>query len=163
MPGRKPYTDLALEMQTLHAEEVAAVTAIPDVYLEDSTINLWGWVRPRLAEAIAVAVDSAMLFGTNAPATFPAGGINAVAQGIAAGATDVVDALNDAMAVVEGQGLPVTGTAADLTVRSKLRNARATTGELLLDESGVSGVTTGSVGSIYGAPIAYVPFVAAAA
>ena len=65
--GRKPYTDLALEMQTLHAEEVAAVMAIPDVYLEDSTINLWGWVRPRLAEAIAVAVDSAMLFGTNAP------------------------------------------------------------------------------------------------
>ncbi len=157
--GRKPYTDLALEMQTLHAEEVAAVTAIPDVYLEDSTINLWGWVRPRLAEAIAVAVDSAMLFGTNAPATFPAGGINAVATSIAAGATDVVDALNDAMALVEGQGLPVTGTAADLTVRSKLRNARATTGELLLDESGVSGVTTGSVGSIYGAPIAYVPFV----
>ena len=71
----------------------------------------------------------------------------------------MVDALNDAMALVEGQGLPVTGTAADLTVRSKLRNARATTGELLLDESGVSGVTTGSVGSIYGAPIAYVPFV----
>src|SRR5262245_33258608 len=64
--GRKAYTALGLETETLHAEEVAAVTAIPDQYLEDSSINLWAWVRPRLAEAIAIALDDAVLFGTDA-------------------------------------------------------------------------------------------------
>ena len=36
------------------AEEIAAVVAIPEQYLEDNTINLWNWARPKLAEAIAV-------------------------------------------------------------------------------------------------------------
>src|SRR5262245_61652397 len=51
--GRKPYTDIGLKPATLTAEEVAAVIGIPDKMVEDSSINLWGYCRPLLAEAIA--------------------------------------------------------------------------------------------------------------
>ena len=153
--GRKGWTDLALTTKTLHAEEVAAVTAIPDQYLEDTSINLWNWVRPRIAEAIAVALDSAVLFGTNAPGTFPAGGINAVAAAIAAASTDQVATVNNAMGAVESQGLPITGHAADITVRSALRGVRATTNELLL---GTMQAGDSEVPTMYGVPIAYSSF-----
>jgi HK97 family phage major capsid protein len=152
--GRKGWTDLALTTKQLHAEEVAAVTAIPDQYLEDTSINLWGWVRPRIAEAIAVALDSAVLFGTNAPATFPAGGVDAAATAIAAG-VDAVDTVNQAMAAVEGQGLNISGHAADLVVRSVLRGARATTNELLLGTQQAGDV---EIPTMYGVPIQYSSF-----
>lgn len=158
--GRKPYTDLALETQTIQAEEVAAVTAIPDQYLEDSSINLWGWVRPRVAEAIAVAIDEAILFGVNAPASFPVGGVagNAQLVAVAPAPLDAIDAVNQAMSMVEAQGLNVSGHAADLVVKGVLRGQRATTNELLLGETQVLGRT---VPSLYGAPISYTSFAVA--
>jgi HK97 family phage major capsid protein len=153
--GRKAWTDIGLTTAQLTAEEVSAVTAIPDQYLEDSSINLWNWVRPRIAEAIALALDSAVLWGTNAPATFPVGGVNAVAAAIAASAVDQVDTINKAMGAVEGQGLNVTGHAADLTVRSALRGVRATTNELLLGTQQAGDVV---IPTMYGVPIQYSSF-----
>lgn len=152
--GRKPYTALGLETQTLHAEEVAAVTAIPDVYLEDSSINLWGWVRPRLAEAIAIALDDAILFGTDAPATFPVGGVAAIALNVAPGA-DALDTVNLNMSAVEQQGLPVTGHAADLVVKGALRGVRDTNGALLM---GTTQIANQTVNTLYGVPISYTQF-----
>jgi HK97 family phage major capsid protein len=153
--GRKPWTDIALQEQSLHAEEVAAVTAIPDQYLEDSSINLWDWVRPRIAEAIGLALDAAVLWGVGAPATYPVGGLNAVAAPIAAG-VDPVDTVNLAMEAVEGQGLPVTGHAADLVVRGALRGVRAAgSGELLLGTQQAGDLV---VPTLYGVPISYASF-----
>jgi HK97 family phage major capsid protein len=152
--GRKAWTDLSLTTKSITAEEVAAVTAIPDVYLEDSSINLWGWVRPRLAEAIARALDAAVLWGTNAPATFPAGGLDAVAAPIA-WSTDAVETVNEAMAAVEAQGIDVSGHAADLVVRSALRGVRDNTGALLLGTTQAGDVTQPTM---YGVPIQYASF-----
>lgn len=152
--GRKPWTDLALQTQTLHAEEIAAITAIPDSYLEDASINLWGWVRPRIAEAIAQALDNAVLWGLGAPATYPAGGLDAVAAPVA-WTTDALETINLAMGQVEGQGLPVTAHSADLVVRGKLRGVRASTGELLL---GTAQAGAQEVPTIYGLPVAYASY-----
>lgn len=160
-PGsKKPWTDVMLAPKTVHAEEVAAITAIPDAYLEDSTINLWAWVRPRLAEAIAVAIDDAILFGVGAPTTFPTGGLvsNTFSNAITGGA-DAVDTVNLAMASVEAQGIAVSGSAADLIVKSVLRGVRDDTGALLLGEGSA---TAGQVPTLYGAPIAYNPWSSAA-
>jgi HK97 family phage major capsid protein len=156
--GRKPYTDIGLQPQVVTAEEVAAVIAIPDVYLEDNEINLWNFCRPRLAEAIGVAVDDAMLFGAAGatPPTFPNGGVAGAAQVVdPAGADDVVDAVNQAMALVEADGLAVTGHAADLVVKGRLRGVRDSTGALLLgtEQAGQTARPT-----LYGVPIAYNPF-----
>jgi HK97 family phage major capsid protein len=162
--GRKPYTDLMLENLTLKAEEVAAVTAIPDVFLEDSQINLWNWVRPRLAEAIGRALDAAVFFGTGAPGSFPNpganGGLSHVNYSgvlITAG-TDAVDAVNTAMGSVEERGLPVDGHAADLITKARFRGVRDQTGALLL---GTEQVGTIQRPTLYGVPISYQQFTSA--
>ena len=160
-PGsKKPWTDIMLEPKSVHAEEVAAITAIPDAYLEDSTINLWAWVRPRLAEAIAVAIDNAVLFGIGAPATFPSpgqGGLtnNLYSQLIGPDGLDAVDGVNQAMAFVEGQGIAVTGHAADLVTKSVLRGVRDANGALLLGTDQTEGR---QVPTMYGVPIVYQPW-----
>lgn len=157
--GRKPYTSMGLGTKTLHAEEVAAVTAIPDVYLEDLSINIWGWVRPRLAEAIAIAIDEAILFGHNNPVTFPPGGVLSptFCQNVPAG-FDAADSVNQAMSAVEAQGMLATGHCADLTVKGKLRGLRDSVGALLL---GVDQIDGQDVQTLWGAPITYTPFLTA--
>ena len=154
--GRKAYSEMALEAQVLRAEEIAAVTAIPDEYLEDTEINLWNWVRPRLAEAIGYALDDAVLFGVGAPGSYPVGGIIAAlfSQPVANG-TDAVDGVNQAMSLVESEGINVTGHAADLVVRGALRGVRDDTGALLLGETQVDQV---SRPTIYGLPASYNPW-----
>ena len=152
--GRKPYTDVGLKPATLTAEEVAAVVAIPDKMIEDTSINLWAYTRPLLAQAIAMALDGAVLFGQAAPATFPAGGVRGHAAAVNAG-SDAADTINKTMAAVEANGIDPNGIAANLPVRSRLRGLRATTGELIL---GVQSLGDYSVPTLYGVPAAYTPF-----
>jgi len=155
--GRKPYTAMRLAPQVITAEEIAAVVAIPDQYLEDNTINLWNWCRPRLAEAIAVRLDATVLFGTGAiPATFPTGGIvnaagNAFSRPVVNG-IDAVDGVNQAMSLVEQQGIAVTGHSADLGAKGQFRGVRDQNGSLLLGTEQVGNMQRPT---LYGAPIAY--------
>jgi len=160
-PGRKPYTDLTLVPQVITAEEIAAVVAIPQQYLDDNTINLWNWARPKMAEAIAVKLDETVLFG-GGPLSFPTGGICAPANtwstpvgggtGPFPTAIDAVDAVNNAMSYVEGQGLNVTGHSADLGAKGRFRGVRDQTGSLLLGTEQVGQVQRPT---LYGVPIAY--------
>lgn len=161
--GRKSYTDLKLQPQVITAEEIAAVAAIPDQYLEDNTINLWNWARPRLAEAIATRLDETVLFGTAPiPTSFPQGGIIAAAYSIPIGpvAVDVVDGVNQAMTAVEAQGLPVTGHSADLGAKGMFRGVRDANGSLLLGTEQVAGMERPT---LYGVPIAYSAYAQVAA
>jgi HK97 family phage major capsid protein len=145
---------VGLKPATLTAEEVAAVIAIPDKMIEDTTINLWNYCRPLLAQSIAMALDGAVLFGVNPPASFPVGGIRGHAAAVNAG-LDAADTINKTMAAVEALGLSPDGIAANLPVRSRLRGLRATTNELIL---GVTSVGAYEVPSIYGLQASYVPF-----
>jgi len=151
--SRKPYTTVSLDQMEIVAEEIAAVIAIPDAMVDDSDINLWAYCRPRLAEAFAVAIDQAIFFGIGAPATFPAGGLAGSAQ-VATDGRDVVDTINNAMSLVEVQGLNVTGQAADIGVRGLLRGVRDDNGALLL---GTTQAETGPISTIYGVPAQFVP------
>jgi HK97 family phage major capsid protein len=153
--GRKGYTNLILEPQVVTAEEVAAVVAVPDAYFEDNTINLWNFIRPRMAEAIAVAVDQAVFFG-GGPVTFPTGGLIANTWSTlvpAVGPLDPVDGVNAAMGQVEGRGLAVSGHSADLAVKAALRGIRDANNSLLLGEERAVGERM--VPTLYGAPIQY--------
>jgi HK97 family phage major capsid protein len=153
--GRKPYTDIGLKPATLTAEEVAAVIGIPDKMVEDSSINLWAYCRPLLAEAIARALDDAVIFGISPPASFPATGVIGAAVAVNAG-TDAVDTVNKTMAQVEGQSLDPTGHVASRAVRSLFRGLRTSgSGELLL---GTTVVDDYEVPSLYGLPTSYIPW-----
>ena len=157
--GRKKFTSIEWSAANIVAEEVAAVIAVPEAYIDDTGFPVWANVRQAMVDALAYMIDSAILFGTAAPASFPTGGIagRAIAAGntaIAVPGTPVIDwatAVNNAMALVEGAGLMVTGHAADIPVASKFRGLRDTTGQPLF----VPNLSADAYSTLYGYPILF--------
>src|SRR5262249_50730617 len=118
----------------------------------------WTEVRTHMVSALAFSIDSAILFGTGAPASFPVGGV--AGRAIAAGNTAVVvpgtapvidwaEGVNQAMAKLEQAGLPITGHAVDVAVSSKFRGLRDTTGQPLF----VPSLAADAYGTLYGRPM----------
>lgn len=54
----------------LVAEELAVIVPIPQAYLDDAQVNIWDEVRPRVVEALGIAIDAACIFGVNRPTTW---------------------------------------------------------------------------------------------
>jgi HK97 family phage major capsid protein len=69
--GLKSVTSMNIANQQLIAEELATICVIPQNVVDDSEYDIWAAVRPELAKSIARAYDQAVLFGVNAPTTFP--------------------------------------------------------------------------------------------
>jgi|HubBroStandDraft_6_1064221.scaffolds.fasta_scaffold79572_2 HK97 family phage major capsid protein len=152
----KPSTDIQWTTETITAEEAAATVAVPREWVDDSMFNLWGEIRPRLAEAIAKCVDNAIISGVGAPAGWPVGGIiamgNPPVQALPSPEQpDLVQAISYAMSRIEATGLDVTGFAGRTSVRGHFRGLRATTGEWLV----WAPTEPGAPGSIYGSPLVY--------
>lgn len=141
--GLKQTTEVAWANKYLNAEEIACIVVIPENVLDDANFDIWGEIRPRIEEAIAVTLDSAVFFDANKPASFPAsvaaGAVaagNVVARGTNnAGAGGIAGDINQLMAAVEGDGYDVNGFVTSRAFRRHLRGARATDGQKLLDIS----------------------------
>lgn len=73
----KPETDVSWDKVVVTAEEIAAIVPIHDDVLADAQIDIADSVRDLLAQSIAKVVDAAVFFGTNAPTSWPTGGIAA--------------------------------------------------------------------------------------
>ena len=101
---RKPVTQAEWTASRLEPEEIAAIVWVPDQFLDESGFPIWPSVRSQLAGASAKALDAAILYGTDAPSTYPLGGIAALA-GAAAIGPDALDAVNSAANAVEETGL----------------------------------------------------------
>lgn len=149
--GRKPATTIDWTSVHLTPEEVAAVIAIPQAYIDDAGIPIWPAVRNRLAEAIAYSIDSAVLFGVDAPPSFPEGGIVAGASGPFTD-PDISIAVANAMSSVEDRGVGVTGHAAAVTVRGALRLLRNAAGDPVLLNSVAGGALANQ---LYGYDVAF--------
>jgi HK97 family phage major capsid protein len=142
--GLKQTTEMAWENKFLNVEELAAIVPIPEAVLDDASFDVWGTIQPRLAEAIGRALDAAIFFGTNKPATWPtdiaaacvAAG-NFYTRGTATAAQGgIAEDVNQLMALVEGDGFDVGGFVTRTTYKSRLRSARGTDGQLLIDVAG---------------------------
>lgn len=129
--GLKPTAKVAWSNKTITAEELAVIVPIPENVLNDAQYDIWAQVRPLIVAAFGVAIDRAILFGTNKPASWPTG---LVAQTIAAGNTvalgsadayDKIMGVDGVIAKVEEDGFIVNGHLADITMRAKLRGLRA--------------------------------------
>lgn len=102
---------------TLTAEELAVLIPIPLAYLDDSQVPIWDEVAPLVVEAIGAKLDSAALFGTDAPSSFPtsiysgcmAAG-NVVVKG--AGSTDLAQNVAYMGQLLAEDGFNVSGFAA---------------------------------------------------
>jgi HK97 family phage major capsid protein len=141
--GLKQTTEMAWANKFLNVEELAVIVPIPEAVLDDAHFDVWGEVKPRLTESLGRALDSAIFFGTNKPASWPADIVSsAVAAGNnytrgtnAAAAGGLAEDINQTMALVETDGFDVNGFVTRTTYKSKLRSARDTTGQKLLDVS----------------------------
>lgn len=122
--GRKPATKIEWSAQQVVAEEIACVLAVPTAFIDDAGAPLWANVKPAMASAIAKALDEAALFGVGAPASFPAGGLAAIAGSAVTGA-NAPEAIDKAAANVEASGGIVDGIAGGPNVSTAMRQAWA--------------------------------------
>lgn len=139
--GLKQTTEMAWADKTMTAEELAVIVPIPNNVLADATFDLFGAFRPKIAEAIARALDAAIFLGINKPASWPA---DIVTSAVAAGnhinrgtnnaaAGGVQGDIDDLMGLVETDGFAPNGLVTDLVMKGRLRKLRDTTGQKLLD------------------------------
>ena len=126
--GLKQTTKMSWDQKTLVAEEIAAIAPIPEAVLADSDYDLWAQIRPRLADAVLRALDAAVVFGINKPASFAAGIVPAAtaAGQIATGAPP--DSVDEALGLLEAQDVDVTAIAARAGMRGAIRKALANMG-----------------------------------
>ena len=154
--GTKSQSTATWDSKTITAEELAAIVTVHDSVLDDADFDLFDEIKPQLAEAIASAFDAAVLFGTNAPASFPNSVVeHAVAAGyeIEDGAgQDLAADVNAAMALVEDDGYAINGHVARLAVKSRLRGLRDDNGQPIFVSSLAN---DGAAASLYGEAIAF--------
>ena len=67
--GLKQTSEANWENKYVDAEELAVIVPIPESVLDDADYDIWSEIRPLLVEALGVAIDGAVLYGTNIPAT----------------------------------------------------------------------------------------------
>lgn len=137
--GLKPTGFANWEGRYLQAEEIAVIVPIAENLLMDSSYDIWGEITPLAAAAIGRALDAAIFFGANKPASFPAAIVdqaitvgNVVTAGTTsqAGGSLAADIAN-LYATVENDGFEVDGVIARTQMRARVRNARTTFGEEL--------------------------------
>jgi HK97 family phage major capsid protein len=150
--GIKQTTEVNWANKFLNVEELAAIVPIPEAVLDDASFDVWGSVRPLLEQAIARALDAAILFGVNKPASWPTDIVttavaagNMRTRGVATQAQGgIAEDFNQLFATVESDGYAINGVVAKTLYKSLLRGARAVDGQMLADLAG---------GTLYGEPL----------
>lgn len=154
----KPTTKATWSNETITVEEVACIVPIPENVLEDSTVDLFAYMRPLIGEAFGKVIDGAILLGTTTPPASWEDPLAALA--VTAGQTvttarvgkDLADDFNDTFAEVEALGFDVNTVFCGKAMRSRLRGLRASDGTLIY-----SNIKDGNGReSVYGADITWV-------
>jgi HK97 family phage major capsid protein len=156
--GLKQTTEVNWTNKFLNIEELATIMPVPDNVIADIDANVWDEAMPLLVEAFGRALDSAVFFGANAPASFPtnimaaaaAAGKRVTEGAAAAAAGGFFGDVDNVLATVEGDGFDVNGFVASTGAKAKFRSARSTQGERL--DAGRLG---GDLRSLDGYPIMY--------
>lgn len=135
----KRTSNIQWKGKLLTAEEIACIVPIGINLLEDAThVDIWGEIRPRIAESMGALIDAALFQGTDLPSTWLTNTAG-VSQSIITAATAAsmvveegtgVDLYDDVLgdggivSLVEKQGFMVNGFAAPIVTRGKLRHVR---------------------------------------
>ena len=131
--GRKNITKMAWDKKFINAAELAVIVPIKENLLNDTSIDIWAEVRPRIVEAFARKIDNAMFFGVDKPTDWRAGLVPSV---IAVGAEvdetgHLYSDINDVMTKVEESGYDVNGLIGGVGLKGKFRMMTDTTGQPL--------------------------------
>lgn len=138
--GLKQTTELAWANKVMTVEELAVIVPVPQNVIDDMSFDIWSEIRPNIEEAIGRALDAAIFFGVNKPASWPTDIVaaataagNQVIQLAADTAVNTVDRISDLWAEVEEDGYDVNGMIAPRTMRGTFRKFRDSTGQKLMD------------------------------
>lgn len=129
--GRKNLTKMAWDKKYINAAELAVIVPIKENVLNDTSIDIWSEVRPRIVEAFGKKIDNAIFNGTDKPADWRAGLIPSI---VTAGAevtegNNLYSDINDVMTKVEESGYNVTGLLGGVGLKGKFRMLTDTTGQ----------------------------------
>lgn len=137
--ARKKITTAKWKDKLLVAQELAVIIPIPEAVLrdaKDSGYDIWGELRPKLVEAVAGAVDGAILLGVNKPSVWPkslldlaidAGHTFAPTQG-----QSFYSQASNAMGLVEDDGYDVTAIIGGTSIKKYFRDMTDTTGQIIV-------------------------------
>jgi hypothetical protein len=128
--GLKQTTEAAWTNKYLNVEEIATIVPIPEAVLDDAGFDIFGAIRPLMVRAIARVLDAAVIFGTNAPASWPT---NIVAGAAAAANTVARGTATQANGGVAADLVNLFATLANTTVRANVLNGRNTLGDKYAD------------------------------
>ena len=132
--GRKNITKLAWDKKYINIAELAVIVPIKENLLNDSSIDIWATVRPRVEEAFAKKIDNAMFFGVDKPTDWRAGlvpSITAVGAEVNETSNGLYSDINDVMVKVEESGYNVNGILGGTGLKGKFRMMLDTTGQPL--------------------------------
>lgn len=129
--GRKNLTKMAWDKKHINAAELAVIVPIKENVLNDTSIDIWAEVKPRIVEAFGKKIDNAIFNGTDKPADWRAGLIPSI---VTAGAEvtegdNLYSDINDVMTKVEDSGYNVTGLLGGVGLKGKFRMLTDTTGQ----------------------------------
>ena len=139
--GLKQTSEAAWANKYMYVEEIATIVPIPEAVLDDSGFDVWAAIQPLMELAIVRTLDAAVIFGTNAPSTWATEG-NLVGKAVAAGnvvargtnnaaAGGLHGDLSDLVGTLEADGYIPNGAVGNVTTRGRLRQVRATDGQVL--------------------------------
>lgn len=128
--GMKQTSKQEWKNVTMTAAELAVIVPIPEAVLADSSFDIMGEVQPRVREAMAAKVDSAILFGNDKPTEWTTDILTQAAANKVIGPIDYAKLLGDGgmFAKVEEGGFGVDGVVGALSTKAQLRG--------LLDKNG---------------------------
>jgi HK97 family phage major capsid protein len=145
--GLKQTSEAAWDNKYLYIEELATIVPVPEAVLDDAGFDVWSALRPLMENAIVRALDAAVIFGTNAPTTWATEGnlvTDAVAAGnvVARGTNTAANGgihgdISDVVGTLEADGYIPNGAVGNITLKARLRQVRATTGETITLPSGL--------------------------
>ena len=150
--GLKQTSEVNWANSYIDAEEVGVIVPIPESVLDDADYDLWSEVQPEMVKAISNAIPSAVLFGSNIPASWTTnlGAAGLLARCVAAGHNPSLAAFADAyeailgetaagvdgaFMLVEADGYAVNGVVAHPSVKGLLRNLRDADGNPIFKTS----------------------------
>ena len=158
--GYKQTTKEAWENKYIEAEEIAVIVPIPEAVLDDSEYDIWAQIRPDLATAIAKVFDEAVLYGTNAPASWPGGVVpdaiaagNHIALGTQANHYQDIMGVGGLISLVEEDGYMVNGHASAIRTRAMLRGIADADGQPVFRP--MTGMQSGTQYELDGSPIVF--------
>jgi HK97 family phage major capsid protein len=154
--GLKQTTEVNWANKYLDVEELAAIVVVPDAVRDDSGFDIFGTVRPLLEQAVGRALDAAVFFGTSAPTSWPddittaadAAGNEVFRGTTAAGAGGLIEDTNLLMGELVEDGYAATAFVGNPVFQTRLRSARGTDGQLLMDIGG-------QAATLWGVPVNY--------